>query len=127
MQILVRTHHPEAAQLRETVERRARFAFRRLKALVPRADITLDDINGPGAVRTNAARLHCAPTAQAQWWWCPWPRTGDVRWTKHWPVRHAICCAPGAATIRLAGSSGATAWHKLPANTKHPWPIQPDP
>ena len=47
MQILVRTHHPEAAQLRETVERRARFAFRRLNALVPRADITLDDINGP--------------------------------------------------------------------------------
>ena len=47
MQILVRTHHPEAAQLRETVERRARFAFRRLNALVPRADIKLDDINGP--------------------------------------------------------------------------------
>ena len=47
MQILVRTHHPEAAQLRETVERRVRFAFRRLHALVPRADIKLDDINGP--------------------------------------------------------------------------------
>ena len=47
MQILVRTHHPEAAQLRETVERRVRFAFRRLNALVPRADIKLDDINGP--------------------------------------------------------------------------------
>ena len=47
MKILVRTHHPEAAQLRETVERRVRFAFRRLNALVPRADIKLDDINGP--------------------------------------------------------------------------------
>lgn len=47
MQILVRTHHPEAAQMRETVERRVRFAFRRLNALVPRADIKLDDINGP--------------------------------------------------------------------------------
>lgn len=47
MQILVRTHHPEAAQMRETVERRVRFAFRRLNALVPRADVKLDDINGP--------------------------------------------------------------------------------
>lgn len=65
MQILVRTHHPEAAQMRETVERRVRFAFRRLNALVPRADIKLDDINGPGVARTSAVRLRCAQTAQA--------------------------------------------------------------
>ena len=60
MQILVRTHHPEAAQLRETVERRVRFAFRRLHALVPRADIKLDDINGPrgGADKRCQIALH---------------------------------------------------------------------
>jgi predicted RecB family endonuclease len=33
--------------MRDTVERRVRFALRRLQALVPRADIQLADVNGP--------------------------------------------------------------------------------
>ena len=45
MQILFKTRHPEAALMRDAVERRVRFAFRRLNALVPRAEIKLEDIN----------------------------------------------------------------------------------
>ena len=47
MQILFKSRDPEAAQLREAVERKVRFALRRLSALVPRADIKLMDVNGP--------------------------------------------------------------------------------
>lgn len=47
MQILFKSRHPEAALMRETVERRVRFALRRLNALVPRADVQLVDVNGP--------------------------------------------------------------------------------
>ena len=39
MQILFKSRHPEAALMRETVERRVRVALRRLNALVPRADV----------------------------------------------------------------------------------------
>ncbi|EJE52454.1 hypothetical protein PMI14_02873 [Acidovorax sp. CF316] len=47
MQILFKSRHPDAALMRETVERRVRFALRRLNALVPRADVQLADLNGP--------------------------------------------------------------------------------
>lgn len=47
MQILFKSRHPEAALMRDTVERRVRFALRRLNALVPRADVQLADVNGP--------------------------------------------------------------------------------
>lgn len=47
MQILFKSRHPEAALMRETVERRVRFALRRLNALVPRAQVQLVDVNGP--------------------------------------------------------------------------------
>lgn len=47
MQILFKSRHPEAALMRDTVERRVRFALRRLNALVPRADVHLADVNGP--------------------------------------------------------------------------------
>lgn len=47
MQILFRSRHPEATLMRETVERRVRFVLRRLNTLVPRADVQLDDVNGP--------------------------------------------------------------------------------
>lgn len=47
MQILFKSRHPDAALMRESVERRVRFALRRLKALVPRADVQLADVNGP--------------------------------------------------------------------------------
>ena len=47
MHILFKSRHPEAALMRDTVERRVRFALRRLNALVPRADVQLADVNGP--------------------------------------------------------------------------------
>lgn len=47
MQILFRSRHPEATLMRETVERRVRFVLRRLNTLAPRADVQLDDVNGP--------------------------------------------------------------------------------
>ena len=47
MQILFKSRHPEAAVMREVVERRVRFVLRRLSALVPRVDVKLVDVNGP--------------------------------------------------------------------------------
>ncbi|WP_311222870.1 MULTISPECIES: HPF/RaiA family ribosome-associated protein [unclassified Acidovorax] len=47
MQVFFTPRHPEAIALRELVDRRARFVLRRLSAQVPRADIQLDDVNGP--------------------------------------------------------------------------------
>jgi ribosome-associated translation inhibitor RaiA len=47
MQVLFKSRHPRAAQLRELVESRARFVLRRLGWLVPRADVQLSDVNGP--------------------------------------------------------------------------------
>ncbi|GKT20565.1 HPF/RaiA family ribosome-associated protein [Acidovorax sp. SUPP3334] len=47
MQIFLKSRHPEAALMRETVDRRVRFVLRRLSEQVPRADIHLVDVNGP--------------------------------------------------------------------------------
>jgi len=38
---------PDGAPLRELAETRTRFAMRRLTWLVPRAEISLSDVNGP--------------------------------------------------------------------------------
>ncbi|WP_462390549.1 HPF/RaiA family ribosome-associated protein [Acidovorax sp. Q11] len=76
MQILFRTRHPEAALMRDAVERRVRFAFRRLNALVPRAEIKLDDINGPRggpdkrcqiALRTDGAGAVVVSSVARDW------------------------------------------------------------
>ena len=76
MQILFRTRHPEAALMRDAVERRVRFAFRRLNALVPRAEIKLDDINGPRggpdkrcqiALRTDGAGAVVVSSVAKDW------------------------------------------------------------
>lgn len=76
MQIFFRTRHPEAAQMREAVERRVRFALRRLNALVPRAEIKLDDINGPRggpdkrcqiALRTDGAGAVVVSSVAKDW------------------------------------------------------------
>jgi hypothetical protein len=76
MQILFRTRHPEAALMRDCVERRVRFAFRRLNALVPRAEIKLDDINGPRggpdkrcqiALRTDGAGAVVVSSVAKDW------------------------------------------------------------
>ncbi|WP_374668831.1 HPF/RaiA family ribosome-associated protein [Ramlibacter sp.] len=47
MQVLFKARHDQAADLREQVEHRVRFALRRLRWLVPRAEVQLSDLNGP--------------------------------------------------------------------------------
>lgn len=47
MQVLFKSRDPAAASLRPVVERRVRFALRRLSGRVPRADVQLSDVNGP--------------------------------------------------------------------------------
>jgi ribosome-associated translation inhibitor RaiA len=47
MQVLFKSRHPQAAELRELAERRVRFALRRLGWRVPRAEVRMSDVNGP--------------------------------------------------------------------------------
>lgn len=47
MQVLFETRDPQAAGLRDLVVARARFVMRRLSWGVPRARVSLSDINGP--------------------------------------------------------------------------------
>jgi len=47
MQVLFKSRHPQATELRELTERRVRFVLRRLGWLVPRAEVQMSDVNGP--------------------------------------------------------------------------------
>lgn len=47
MQVLFKSRHPEATDLRVLTERRVRFVLRRLGWLVPRAEVQMSDVNGP--------------------------------------------------------------------------------
>ena len=47
MQVLFKTRHPHAIELRDLTERRVRFVLRRLGWLVPRAEVQMSDVNGP--------------------------------------------------------------------------------
>jgi ribosome-associated translation inhibitor RaiA len=47
MQVLFKSRHPQAIELRQLAERRVRFVLRRLSWLVPRAEVRLSDVNGP--------------------------------------------------------------------------------
>ena len=47
MQVLFKSRHPQATELRDLTERRVRFVLRRLSWLVPRAEVHLSDMNGP--------------------------------------------------------------------------------
>ncbi len=47
MQVLVKSRHPRATDLRDLTERRVRFVLRRLGWLVPRAEVQMSDVNGP--------------------------------------------------------------------------------
>ena len=47
MQVLFKSRHPEATELRDLTVRRVRFGLRRLGWLVPRADVQMSDVNGP--------------------------------------------------------------------------------
>ena len=47
MQVLFKSRHPQADELRDLTERRVRFVLRRLGWLVPRAEVQMSDVNGP--------------------------------------------------------------------------------
>lgn len=47
MQVLFKSRHPQANDLRDLAERRVRFVLRRLGWLVPRAEVQMSDVNGP--------------------------------------------------------------------------------
>jgi hypothetical protein len=47
MQVLFKSRHPQANDLRELTERRVRFVLRRLGLLVPKAEVHMSDVNGP--------------------------------------------------------------------------------
>lgn len=47
MQVLFKPRHPHATDLRDMTERRVRFVLRRLRWLVPRAEVQMWDVNGP--------------------------------------------------------------------------------
>ena len=47
MQVLFKSRHPQATELRDLTERRVRFVLRRLGRLVPRAEVQMSDVNGP--------------------------------------------------------------------------------
>lgn len=47
MQVLFKSRHPQATELRDLAERRVRFVLRRVGGLVPRAEVQMSDVNGP--------------------------------------------------------------------------------
>ncbi|HRD94929.1 MAG: HPF/RaiA family ribosome-associated protein [Rubrivivax sp.] len=47
MQVLVKSRHPNATDLRQQAERRVRFVLRRMVWMVPRAEVQMSDVNGP--------------------------------------------------------------------------------
>ena len=47
MQVLFQSRHPQAAELRDLTVRRVNFVLRRLRWMVPRAEVQLSDVNGP--------------------------------------------------------------------------------
>ena len=47
MQVLFKSRHPQASDLRDLAEQRVRFVLRRLGWLVPRAEVHMSDVNGP--------------------------------------------------------------------------------
>ena len=54
MQVLFKSRHPHAADLRDLTEQRVRFVLRRMGWLVPRAEVQMSDVNGPrGGVDTR--------------------------------------------------------------------------
>ena len=50
MQVLFKSRHPQATDLRDLTERRVRFVLRRVGWLVPRAEVQMSDVNGPRGV-----------------------------------------------------------------------------
>ena len=85
MQVLFKSRHPQATDLRDLTERRVRFVLRRLGWLVPRADVQMSDVNGP-----------------------PWPATGARRSITRWHALRASSCACGAGAVTPAACANAS-------------------
>ena len=47
MQVIFKSRHPKATELRNLTDHRVRFALRRLGWLVPRVEVQMSDVNGP--------------------------------------------------------------------------------
>lgn len=47
MQVLFKSRHPQAAEMRDLAQQHLRFVLRRLSWLVPQATVSLSDVNGP--------------------------------------------------------------------------------
>jgi hypothetical protein len=47
MQVLFKSRHPQAAELRDLTERRVRFVLRRRSWMVSRVEVQMSDVNGP--------------------------------------------------------------------------------
>ncbi len=76
MQVLFKSRHPQATELRDLTERRVRFALRRLGWLVPRAEVQMADVNGPRGgidkrcqveLRTDGAGSVVVASVAADW------------------------------------------------------------
>ncbi len=76
MQVLFKSRHPQATELRDLTERRVRFALRRLGWLVPRAEVQMTDVNGPRggvdkrcqvALRTDGAGSVIVASVASDW------------------------------------------------------------
>jgi hypothetical protein len=76
MQVLFKSRHPEATDLRDQTEQRVRFVLRRLVWLVPRAEVQMSDVNGPRGgidkrcqveLRTNGAGSVVVSSVAGDW------------------------------------------------------------
>jgi ribosome-associated translation inhibitor RaiA len=111
MQVLFKSRHPQATELRDQTERRVRFVLRRLAWLVPRAEVQMSDVNGPRGgidkrcqveLRTNGAGSVVVASVANDWRTALdnalarasrflvrlWRRRGDSRRTRQRLVSH---------------------------------------
>ncbi|MFN9726002.1 HPF/RaiA family ribosome-associated protein [Acidovorax sp.] len=64
MKVIFRTRDPQGNGMRNEVERRVRFVFRRLGWQVPRAEVHLSDLNGPRGGRDKRCQLEVKTQAR---------------------------------------------------------------
>jgi ribosome-associated translation inhibitor RaiA len=76
MQVLFKSRHPKATDLRDLTERRVRFVLRRVGWRVPRAEVQMSDVNGPRGgidkrcqveLRTDGAGSVVAAAVASDW------------------------------------------------------------
>lgn len=85
MQVLFKSRDPQAHELRDLVQRRMRFVFRRIDWLIPKATVQLSDVNGPrhivvaSAARDWRTALDKALARAARFVMRQWPRGADNR------------------------------------------------